>query len=80
MSQTLRIPFSSLNPCDFLAEGAAAHVYIINTAVVLKVPISYNNPDTTDIADHAAGVESLEHEKAVYKVFDERKFKHPNLL
>jgi hypothetical protein len=47
---------------------------------VLKAPIRYNNPDTTDIEDYAAGVKSSEHEKAIYKVFNERKFKHPNLL
>ncbi|KAH6692787.1 kinase-like domain-containing protein [Leptodontidium sp. MPI-SDFR-AT-0119] len=54
--------------------------YVINSAVVLKVPIRYNNPDTTDIADHAGGIESLDHEKAIYEVLNERKFKHPNLL
>lgn len=80
MSRTLRMPFASLRPYDFLAEGAAAQVYIINKVVVLKVPIRYNNPDTTDIADHAAAVESLEHEKAIYKVLNERESKHPNIL
>lgn len=80
MSRTRRMPFASLRPCDFLAEGTTAHIYIINKFVVLKVPIRYNNPDTTDIADHAAGVESIEHEKAIYKVLNEREFKHPNIL
>lgn len=80
MSRILRIPFASLKPYGFIAEGAAAHVYVINTAVVLKVPISYNNADITDIADHAAALESLEQEKTVYQVLNERKFKHPNLL
>jgi hypothetical protein len=72
--------FASLKPYDFLAEGAAAHVYVINRAVVLKVPIRYSNPDPIDITDYAAGHESLEHEKAIYEVLNERKFKHPNLL
>ncbi|KAL5324992.1 hypothetical protein ACEPPN_006114 [Leptodophora sp. 'Broadleaf-Isolate-01'] len=80
MSRTLRTPFASLKPYDFLAGGAAAHVYVINSAVVLKVPIRYNNPDTTDIADYAGGVESLEHEKAIYEVLNEQRFKHRNLL
>jgi serine/threonine protein kinase len=47
---------------------------------VLKVPICYNNPDTNDITDHAAGIESLKHEKAIYDILDEQKFKHPNIL
>ena len=55
MSRTLLTPFASLKPYHFLAGGAGAHVYIIDAAVVLKVPIRYNNPDTTDIADYAAG-------------------------
>jgi serine/threonine protein kinase len=80
MSRTLHTPFASLKPYDFFAEGAAAHVYVINTAVVLKVPIRYSNPDPIDITDYAAGLESLEHEKAIYEVLNERKFKHPNLL
>jgi hypothetical protein len=80
MSRTLRTPFALLKSYNFLAGGAGAHVYIINTAVVLKAPIRYNNPDTTDIADYAAGVESIEHEKAIYEVLNERKSKHPNLL
>jgi serine/threonine protein kinase len=80
MSQTLRTPFASLKPYDFLARGARAHIYIINSAVVLKVPIRYNNPNTTDIADYVAGVKSIEHEKAIYKVLNKRKSKHPNLL
>jgi serine/threonine protein kinase len=80
MSRTLHTPFASLNLYDFLAEGAAAHVYIINTAIVLKAPIRYSNPDPIDIADHAAGLKSLEYEKAIYEILNERKFKHPHLL
>jgi hypothetical protein len=80
MLRTLRTPFALLKPYDFLAGGAGAHVYIINTAVVLKVPISYNNPNTTNIVDYVAGVELIEHEKAIYEVLNKRKSKHPNLL
>jgi serine/threonine protein kinase len=80
MLRTLHTPFASLKPYDFLAGGATAHVYVINTAVVLKVPIRYSGLDPIDTADYAAGFESLEHEKAIYEVLNERKFKHPNLL
>jgi serine/threonine protein kinase len=80
MSRTLQVPFASLRPFDFLAEGAAAHVYRINELVVLKVPIRYDNPDATDIEDHAAGVKALAHEKAIYKVLNEHESKHPNIL
>ncbi|KAH7363934.1 kinase-like domain-containing protein, partial [Rhexocercosporidium sp. MPI-PUGE-AT-0058] len=76
----IRTPFASLKPYDFLAAGAAAHVYVINSAVVLKVPIRYNNPDTIDIADYTRGIESLDHEKAIYEVLNKREFKHPNLF
>ena len=44
------------------------------------MPIRYNNPDATDIADYAGGIESLDHEKAIYEVLNERESKHPNLL
>jgi hypothetical protein len=73
-SRTLCIPFASLKPYDFLAEDPAAHVYGISAAVVLKVPIQYNNPNMDDITDHAAGIVSLEHENAIYEVLNERKF------
>jgi serine/threonine protein kinase len=79
-NRTLRMPFPSLNAYDFIGEGAAAHVYGINAAVVLKVPICYNNPDMNDIADHAAGIVSLEREKAIYEVLNEHESKHPNLV
>ncbi len=77
-------PVGCLSPhfsaCDFLAEGATAHIHIINKIVVLKGLIRYNNPDATDIANHAAGIKSFEHEKAIYKAVNERAFKHPNIL
>ncbi|KUJ14065.1 uncharacterized protein LY89DRAFT_753539 [Mollisia scopiformis] len=80
MSRTLRTPFALLKLYDFLARGAKAHVYIINSTVVLKVPIRYNNPDTTNIADYATGIELIKREKAIYEVFNKRKSKHPNLF
>jgi hypothetical protein len=39
-NRTLHLPFLSLNDYDFITEGATAHVYRINAAVVLKVPIN----------------------------------------
>jgi hypothetical protein len=80
MLQTLHTPFALLKPYNFLAEGAVAHIYIINTAVVLKILIRYSNPNPINIKDYTTGLKSLKHKKAIYKVLNKRKFKHPYLL
>lgn len=80
LSRTPCIPFPSLGHGDFIAEGATAQVYGINSAIVLKIPICYNNPNLDDMAEHSAGIESLQYEKEIYRVLDERRSKHPNIL
>ncbi|KAH8598503.1 kinase-like domain-containing protein [Bisporella sp. PMI_857] len=46
----------------------------------LQSPLSYNNSDNEDIANHEAGVASLEHEKAIYQFLKQIEPAHHNII
>ncbi|KAI9814090.1 MAG: hypothetical protein M1832_005978 [Thelocarpon impressellum] len=72
---TLKVPFRSIVHLD---GGATSQVFAVSANLVVKIPRRLENASQAEQADCEAAVESVEHEKGIYRLLSRNP--HPSIV